>query len=91
LREPPKQPAHRKGRCHQEFVANVPMAVDEFKKGLSETWGATRPLGNTRASANGRGGRRKAGGATKCGAHQKNEAYLDASIQLFHRMISQST
>jgi hypothetical protein len=44
LREPPKQPAHRKGRCHQEFVANVPMAVDEFKKRLSETWGATRPL-----------------------------------------------
>jgi hypothetical protein len=51
LREPPKQPAHRKGRCHHEFVANLSMAVDEFKKRLSETWGATRPLGNTRASA----------------------------------------
>jgi len=43
LREPPKQPVYRKGRCHQEFVANVPMAVDEFKKRLSRMWGATCP------------------------------------------------
>ena len=44
LREPPKQPAYRKGRCHQEFVVNVPMAVDEFKTRLSKTWGATYSL-----------------------------------------------
>jgi len=80
LREPPRQPAHRKGRCHQEFVANVPMAVDEFKKGLSETWGATHPLGTTRASAMAVGAGERREVPRNAGRTKKNEAYLDASI-----------
>ena len=38
LPRPPKQPSYRKGRSHQEFVGNFPIAVDEFKGRLFETW-----------------------------------------------------
>lgn len=38
LPRPPKQPRYRKGRSHQEFVGNFPIAVDEFKGRLFETW-----------------------------------------------------
>ncbi len=38
LRPPPRQPAYRTGRSHTEFVTNLPMAVDRFKRRLFEVW-----------------------------------------------------
>ena len=38
LPNPPRQPPYRRGRTHAEFVTNLPMAVDGFKRRLFEVW-----------------------------------------------------
>ena len=40
LREPPRQPEHRKRRDHLSFVINLPVSVCELRKAIVEVWNA---------------------------------------------------
>ncbi|MFZ5831124.1 MAG: lipoate--protein ligase family protein [Planctomycetota bacterium] len=41
LREPPRQPEYRRGRPHQEFVTNLPLAAAEIEAALIDVWQAS--------------------------------------------------
>ncbi|MHB1423776.1 MAG: lipoate--protein ligase family protein [Gemmataceae bacterium] len=40
LREPPKQPEYREGRCHLDFLRNLPLRNGEIKRRLRRIWDA---------------------------------------------------
>ncbi|MCC6588655.1 MAG: lipoate--protein ligase family protein [Bryobacterales bacterium] len=40
LKMPHKEPEYRAGRGHEEFLANLPVAVEEIRRGLVEEFGA---------------------------------------------------
>jgi lipoate---protein ligase len=44
LRQPPRQPAYRQGRSHQEFVTQLPLTGDQLRDGLTRAWEAREPL-----------------------------------------------
>jgi lipoate-protein ligase A len=41
----PRQPAYRRGRSHADFVAHVPLPVDELKRVIARAWQAQGELG----------------------------------------------
>jgi lipoate-protein ligase A len=41
LRPPPRQPAYRQGRGHQEFVTGLPVSIGAVKMALVQAWEAT--------------------------------------------------
>lgn len=43
LKFPPRQPAYRQGRPHQEFVANVPRTAPALKDAIASLWDAATP------------------------------------------------
>ena len=40
LKTPPRQPEYRKQRGHDSFVSNLPIAADEIRQALVQTWQA---------------------------------------------------
>jgi lipoate-protein ligase A len=44
LRAPSRQPAYRRLRSHEEFLANVPIDPPRLRAALREEWGADEPL-----------------------------------------------
>ncbi len=44
LGTPPRQPAYRQGRVHQDFVANIPIDPVVLRSTLAGVWGADSPL-----------------------------------------------
>lgn len=44
LRQPPRQPAYREGRAHQEFVTQLPLTGEQLRQGLVAAWKAHQPL-----------------------------------------------
>jgi hypothetical protein len=39
LRFPPRTPAYRRGRVHEEFLTNLPLATDTVASALHRAWG----------------------------------------------------
>lgn len=46
LAAPPRQPAYRTGRGHQDFMNNIPIDPARLRRELARIWGATTPLAN---------------------------------------------
>lgn len=44
LGTPPRQPAYRNGRGHQDFVTNIPIDPQRLRHELARVWDATSPL-----------------------------------------------
>jgi lipoate-protein ligase A len=44
LRQPPRQPAYREGRNHQDFLMNLPLAREDIQQRLQACWSATKAL-----------------------------------------------
>jgi lipoate-protein ligase A len=51
LRMPPRQPAYRQGRRHEEFVCNLPAGVDELKRRLRTAWNAAADMPEPRSQS----------------------------------------
>lgn len=43
LTAPEREPDYRRGRSHGEFVTNLPLARDDLRRSLIESWDATLP------------------------------------------------
>ena len=46
LRMPPRQPDYRAARAHGEFIANLPLPIDEIRRAIADVWRADQPLTN---------------------------------------------
>jgi lipoate---protein ligase len=46
LRSPPRQPAYRDGRVHEEFLVNLPLPVDTIRQTLRAAWYGNEPRDN---------------------------------------------
>jgi lipoate-protein ligase A len=44
LKLPPRQPEYRRGRTHEDFVANVPIAVETLEAAMCDAWQADEPM-----------------------------------------------
>lgn len=44
LREPDRQPKYRRGRAHEEFVTNLPVAAATLKECIRSAWQTSGPL-----------------------------------------------
>jgi lipoate-protein ligase A len=43
LAMPPRQPAYRNARTHEEFVANLPLEAGTIRRALTRAWGGNEP------------------------------------------------
>jgi lipoate-protein ligase A len=44
LLQPPRQPAYREGRSHDDFVTQLPLSGEQLRDGLTTAWEAREPL-----------------------------------------------